>query len=128
MKTLGENLADNGGLSHAYRAYHSYLKKNGPEPKLPGFENFTSDQLFFIAFGSVRDTNGLIDCFVYDFLQIWCETISADELESQIEFDEHSPNNVRVIGSLQNSQEFSRAFECPVGSRMNPSDNKCKVW
>jgi predicted metalloendopeptidase len=111
MKTLGENLADNGGLSHAYRAYHSYLKKNGPEPKLPGFENFTSDQLFFIAFGS-----------------IWCETISADELESQIEFDEHSPNNVRVIGSLQNSQEFSRAFECPVGSRMNPSDNKCKVW
>ncbi|XP_015834804.2 neprilysin isoform X1 [Tribolium castaneum] len=110
-KTLGENIADNGGLRHAYWAYRKYVDRNGHEPKLPGFENFTDNQLFFIAFGS-----------------IWCETISPDDLESQIEYDEHSPNKIRVIGSLQNSKEFAQAFQCPVGSRMNPNTNKCQVW
>ncbi|XP_044254870.1 endothelin-converting enzyme homolog isoform X2 [Tribolium madens] len=110
-KTLGENIADNGGLRHAYWAYRKYVHRNGLEPKLPGFENFTNDQLFFIAFGS-----------------IWCETISPDDLENQIEYDEHSPNKIRVIGSLQNSEEFAQAFQCPVGSKMNPNTNKCQVW
>lgn len=51
--TLGENLADNGGLHHAYSAYMHYIKRHKAEPKLAGFENFTNAQLFFIAFGSV---------------------------------------------------------------------------
>lgn len=51
--TLGENLADNGGLNHAYSAYMNYVRKNKKEQKLPGFENFTHTQLFFIAFASV---------------------------------------------------------------------------
>lgn len=52
--TLGENLADNGGLNQAYAAYQRYIQENGAEPKLPGFERYSSDQMFFIAYGSVR--------------------------------------------------------------------------
>lgn len=52
--TLGENLADNGGLNQAFTAYKNYVKRFGNEHKLPGFENFTSYQLFFIAYGNVR--------------------------------------------------------------------------
>lgn len=52
--TLGENLADNGGLNQAFTAYKKYVEKFGNEPKLPGFENYTNFQLFFIAYGSVR--------------------------------------------------------------------------
>lgn len=51
--TLGENIADNGGLREAYYAYKIYVNNFGYEPKLPGFENYTSEQLFFISFGNV---------------------------------------------------------------------------
>ncbi|CAH1963552.1 unnamed protein product [Acanthoscelides obtectus] len=108
--TLAENLADNGGIHQAYSAYKSHSKKYGVEPTLPGFEDFTNDQLFFLAYGS-----------------IWCETISLEDLKDQIEYDEHSPNLVRVLGTLQNSEDFARAFHCPEGSYMNPR-SKCKIW
>lgn len=53
-RTLGENMADNGGLNHAYLAYQHYLRKYGPELQLPGFEKYSTSQLFFIAFGNVK--------------------------------------------------------------------------
>jgi membrane metallo-endopeptidase-like protein 1 len=50
--TLGENIADNGGIAQAFRAYKAFVQKHGQEPKLPGL-NYTPEQLFFIAFGQV---------------------------------------------------------------------------
>ncbi|XP_018561401.1 endothelin-converting enzyme homolog [Anoplophora glabripennis] len=108
--TLGENLADNGGLNQAFTAYKKYINEFGEEPKLPGFENFTSSQMFFIAYGS-----------------IWCESTTVQDLQDQLEYDEHSPNSVRVIGTLQNSEDFAKSFNCPKGSPMNPY-KKCKIW
>lgn len=55
--TLGENLADNGGLHQAFNAYQLYVERNGAEQRLPGFESYTNDQMFFIAYGSVRERN-----------------------------------------------------------------------
>lgn len=42
--------------------------------------------------------------------------------------DEHSPNSVRVIAGLTNSEEFSEIWKCKEGSKMNPSSKKCKIW
>ncbi|KAF5282082.1 hypothetical protein FQA39_LY00607 [Lamprigera yunnana] len=110
-QTLGENLADNGGLNHAYHAYKNYLKRHGEESRLPGFQGFSTDQMFFIAFGS-----------------IWCETLELESIKYQIQHDEHCPSRLRVLGTLQNSEEFSDAFKCSPGMAMNPNRKRCKIW
>lgn len=48
----------------------------------------------------------------------------ADEMSLR---DVHSPSKYRVIGSLSNMEEFSDAWNCPLGSPMNPTD-KCVLW
>ena len=51
--TLAENIADNGGVRESYKAYERYVSRYGKEPKLPGFENFTHEQLLFLSYGNV---------------------------------------------------------------------------
>jgi len=107
--TLGENLADNGGLREALYAYREYIKKHGKELALPGFHNFSSEQLFFLSYGN-----------------IWCSEYTTSSLATALH-DEHSPQFVRVIAALQNFPEFSSAWKCQKGSHMNP-EKKCKLW
>jgi membrane metallo-endopeptidase-like protein 1 len=51
--TKGENIADNGGLKQAYRAYKKYERTHPSSPRLPGV-NLTHDQLFFLNYAQVR--------------------------------------------------------------------------
>uniref|UniRef100_A0A0N5C2M5 Peptidase_M13 domain-containing protein n=1 Tax=Strongyloides papillosus TaxID=174720 RepID=A0A0N5C2M5_STREA len=78
--TLSENIPDNGGLIIAHRAYMKYLQSiGGEEPRVPGFEKFTSEQLFFIGNGRTL-----------------CEYVSKDQLEKQINTDPHTPGEIRT--------------------------------
>ncbi|KAJ8956318.1 hypothetical protein NQ318_015056 [Aromia moschata] len=107
--TLGENIADNGGLKAAYHAYLD-LMAGKPEPQtLPGIP-LNHKQLFFVAFA-----------------QVWCSTVTKEAMTLQIDKDSHSPAQYRVIGALSNLKEFSEQFQCPKGSKMNP-EKKCEVW
>lgn len=106
-RTIGDNFADNSGLTIALRAYEKYLKHNGEEPHLPGLD-FTNKQMFFI-----------------NYAQLWCEMIES--MKEFFEKDVHSPGKYRVIVPLMNSPEFSKAFDCPVNSYMNP-EHKCRIW
>ncbi|KAF5279864.1 hypothetical protein FQA39_LY18209 [Lamprigera yunnana] len=108
-QTLGENIADNGGLTAAYHAYLDLEKSRPHVPVLPGL-NLTHRQLFFVAFA-----------------QVWCSLSTSESTNLQIEKDTHSPARVRVTASLSNLNEFSKEFKCKTGSRMNPSE-KCEVW
>jgi endothelin-converting enzyme len=110
--TLGENIADNGGLVQGFNAYRSWVKKNGQgeENRLPGLSELTANQLFFVSFATV-----------------WCGDARLGEAHRLLVTDPHSPGKFRVLGTLQNSKDFVREFGCKVGSRMNPK-KKCTVW
>ncbi|XP_039611646.1 endothelin-converting enzyme 1 isoform X3 [Polypterus senegalus] len=107
--TLGENIADNGGLKAAYNAYENWIKKNGEEEVLPALE-LTNEQLFFVGFA-----------------QVWCSVRTPESSHEGVITDPHSPSRYRVIGTVSNSLDFSKHFNCPVGSPMNPRQ-KCQLW
>uniref|UniRef100_A0A674KFH4 Membrane metalloendopeptidase like 1 n=1 Tax=Terrapene triunguis TaxID=2587831 RepID=A0A674KFH4_9SAUR len=109
ISTLGENIADNGGVRQAYKAYLKWLEHEGKEPKLPGLD-LTHKQLFFL-----------------NFAQVWCGSYRPEYASQSIKTDVHSPLKYRVMGSLQNFEAFSEAFHCKKGTAMHPVE-KCRVW
>lgn len=110
MNTQGENIADNGGLKFSYKAYKKWIKKNGAEMRLPGLQQFSADQMFWISAA-----------------QSWCSVDRTEFMHLRILNGVHAPDKYRVIGSISNLKEFSQDFKCKLGSPMNPRD-KCTVW
>jgi len=109
--TLGENLADSGGLDRAYEAWKNSLE-NQPERAqernmlLPGLSDYSMEQLFFIAYGHTRCEVGISKLLIEDV---------------------HSPGRYRVNGVVSNNERFAKAFNCPVKSKLNP-EQKCGLW
>ncbi|XP_075972535.1 endothelin-converting enzyme 1-like isoform X1 [Anticarsia gemmatalis] len=112
FNTQGENIADNGGLRAALNAYSLFSKRVplARRDALPGLPDYKPDQLFFLGFA-----------------QIWCGNSTVGALKSKMVEGVHSPNKIRVIGTLSNSKEFAEAWQCPTGSPMNP-EHKCVLW
>ncbi|KOX71683.1 Endothelin-converting enzyme 1 [Melipona quadrifasciata] len=110
MNTQGENIADNGGIKQAFRAYERWLRTNGDaDETLPGL-NTSGKQLFFL-----------------NFAQVWCGSMRPEATRNKLKTAVHSPGKFRVIGTLSNSEDFAEVFHCPLGTPMNPV-NKCSVW
>jgi len=111
INTQGENIADNGGIKEAYRAYNSWVARHGAEPLLPGL-NYTQRQLFWISGANV-----------------WCSKHRPQALKLSVITGTHSPDKYRVQGAFSNMAGFSRDFNCKEGSKMHPpKEDKCKVW
>jgi putative endopeptidase len=103
--TLGENIADQGGLKLAHAAYRSVgaprTARGGP---------FSAEQQFFIAFA-----------------QSWCTKRRPDLARLLANVDPHAPPRDRVNGAVANLEAFGVAFSCPAGSPMAPA-TRCAVW
>jgi len=110
VNTQGENIADNGGIKEAYRAYDSWVMRHGEESRLPGLQSYTPHQMFWISAANT-----------------WCSKYRNKALEKRIKTGAHSPGMFRVQGPFSNSKEFANDFKCPLGSNMNPV-KKCEVW
>lgn len=108
--SLGENIADNGGVKIAYQAYDAWQRANPEEPRLPGFESYTPKQLFWIS-------------YAHDY----CIKYRPEIKKLLILTDVHTIPHYRIIGSISNRPEFSQDFNCPRNSAMNP-ELKCSVW
>lgn len=109
-KTFHDNIADYIGVTEAFRAYQSYVTLNGAESRLPGLEQYSPEQIFFISLASSL-------CTKYT---------SMETLSKILQYDMHSVAPYRIIGALSNSEDFSKQFKCPANSRMNPVD-KCSI-
>jgi len=105
--TLGENVADNGGVRIAYYALMELLARKGPPASIDGF---TPEQRFFISYA-----------------QVWCENASDQDFRRRAQEDVHSPGRWRANGVLQNMPEFRKAFGCKEGVPMAPA-TACWVW
>ncbi len=105
--TLGENIADLGGLKLAFAAYQTAQKKKA-DKVAPG--GFTNEQLFFL--GSA---------------QAWCDKRRPEYSRLLINVDPHSPPEYRVNGPLSNLEDFAKAWKCEKTDKMVRKD-LCSIW
>ena len=112
--TLGENIADNGGIKQSYTAWQAAAAAAGAAgtQRLPGLPDYGPAQLFFISYA-----------------QVWCNAIRPEEAKRLLVVDPHAPHKWRVNGVMQNQPSFAEAFQCAAGTPMNPGAGKrCTVW
>jgi putative endopeptidase len=107
--TLGENIADLGGLTISYYAFQMAQKKN-PQPKQ--IDGFTPNQRFFISWA-----------------QAWRNSQRPKSLMNMVKTNPHSPARFRVIGPLSNMKEFYEAFNVKEGDKMwRKQEERVDIW
>jgi len=107
--TIGENIADLGGLTLAYSALEKSLKGK-PEPAL--IDGFNWKQRFFLGWA-----------------QVWHANTTEAALRNQIQTDPHSPARDRINGPLPHLKAFADAWGCTGGSKMClPDDKRVVIW
>jgi putative endopeptidase len=106
--TLGENIADLGGLNISYEAYQKSL--NGEMPK--EIDGFTAAQRFYMGYA-----------------QVWRQNIRPKEMARRLKIDVHSPGEARVNVPPFNIDAFIEAFAVKEGDRLFiPEDERAYIW
>ena len=106
--TLGENIADLGGLTMAYYALQLALGDSGRER----IDGFTPEQRFFLSWA-----------------QVWRRNVREEALKLQVNTDPHAPARYRINGPTANMPEFYEAFGCEDGDGMvNPTNTRVTIW
>jgi putative endopeptidase len=103
--TLGENIADNGGLQLAYRAFAEEYPQPGP-----AIDGFTPQQRFFLGWAQWR-----------------CANVTSQTAAIRARTDPHSPSRWRVNGVVSNMPAFARAYGCRPAALM-VNQTPCRIW
>ncbi|NVO30595.1 M13 family metallopeptidase [Hymenobacter lapidiphilus] len=110
--TMGENLADFGGLALAYSALEKQLKQKYGSTPPPRYDGFTPEQRFFLAWA-----------------QVWRTNARPEYLRQQVLTDSHSPAQYRTNGPLMNMPEFYEAFGCKEPAKMvRKEQERARIW
>jgi endothelin-converting enzyme/putative endopeptidase len=104
--TLGENVADIGGLKLAMMAYLAHEAGTTEQPT----DGLTSAQRFYVSYG-----------------QGWCENDTPEALRLLAQTNPHAPTKYRVNGVVINLPDFQKTFSCKAASPMAP-EKRCEVW
>jgi len=107
--TLGENIADLGGLRLAFAAYRKAMEGR---PRPADRDGLTPEQRFFVSYA-----------------QAWRFDAREETVRMRVVVDPHAPPRFRVNAALANLPEFAEAFGCPAGSPMrSPDDARPDIW
>ncbi len=107
--SLGENIADQGGLRVSYTALHNSFKENGGEPA--PVDGFTADQRFYLSYAT-----------------IWGQNIRDEEAARLTKVDVHSLGKNRVNATLRNIESFYNAFGITDGKMFLPEEERVIIW
>ena len=102
--TLGENIADAGGVAAAFTAWQKRAAEK-PNQDLPGLDHFTQEQLFFVSYSNW-----------------WCGKTRKQTAINSIYLDPHAPKWARVLGTMANSRAFKESFRCAN------KEPVCELW
>jgi putative endopeptidase len=106
--TMGENIADLGGVTLAYNALQLEYKEDTPED----IDGFTWQQRFFLGWANV-----------------WKGNIKEEEMVNRLKSDVHSPAEYRVLGPLVNFEPYYQAFgSCDTGTMYKPDSSRIAIW
>ena len=105
--SLGENIADQGGLRVARTAYRNSLAGTEPAP----IDGFTADQRFYLAYAT-----------------LWAQNIRDEEIARLTKLDVHSLGKWRVNATLRNLQDFYDAFSMTDGEMFMPEEERVVIW
>jgi endothelin-converting enzyme/putative endopeptidase len=106
--TMGENIADHGGIRESFNAYRNWVATNGEEKT--GIEGVTNEQLFFLSYA-----------------QSWCSKATPEMEALLLTVDTHSPPKARVNLPLAHYPEFGKVWGCEPATPM-VAENACEVW
>ncbi|OOG57385.1 M13 family metallopeptidase [Rhodanobacter sp. C03] len=109
--TLGENIADLGGMNVAYDALQAALKAH-PEEADKKIDGYTEDQRFFL-----------------NWARVWRGNVREKQAVLYLNTDPHAPASLRAMAAPSNMPAFASAFQCKVGDAMvRPDDKQVKIW
>lgn len=109
--SLGENIADLGGLNVAYDALQTALKANPAEASRK-IDGYTENQRFFLSWA-----------------RVWRGSTREKAEILQINTDPHAPESIRAMAAPSNMPAFAQAFQCKPGDAMvRPADKQVKIW
>ena len=106
--SLGENIADQGGLRVSYTAFHNSIKESGEPAPIDGF---TADQRFYLSYAT-----------------IWGQNIRDEEAARLTKVDVHSLGKNRVNATLRNIESFHKAFGITEGAMFLPVEERVIIW
>ncbi|EXJ93893.1 hypothetical protein A1O1_02286 [Capronia coronata CBS 617.96] len=102
--TLGENIADAGGVAAAFAAWKKRAAET-PNQHLPGLDFFSQEQLFFVSYANW-----------------WCGKTRKETAIQRIFTDPHAPKWARILGTMANSRDFKESFHCKA------KEPVCELW
>ncbi|XGW10917.1 hypothetical protein V3C99_012430 [Haemonchus contortus] len=128
--TQGQNIADLGGLQAAYKGYLKYMQdRNETEKRLPGLEQYTPKQLFWMSYANTWCSNEGNIARLFQVHDVFRKDVTWETSDFQLIANQHAPAACRTNQVVQDIPEFAADFGCQTGEKMFPyPDARCKVW